>query len=192
MDEALVERVARAMCNSQGSTRNWWADASPDGRDDFRAMARAAIAACFEWRSGCDAGDGKPEGYGHGFVTSAELRKLAANLQAYLDEAVAKSGEGALYGSLNDAINSLLRVADRIDSLTGSLARATEWQPIETAPRDGTSFWGCADGKTATQCVFWKGRHWTYWELDEYEREGSDPTVELTHWLPLPPPPVMP
>lgn len=49
--DSLVERVARAMCNSQGDGRDFWADTSPGHRDDLRVMARAAIPICAEHRA---------------------------------------------------------------------------------------------------------------------------------------------
>lgn len=57
---------------------------------------------------------------------------------------------------------------------------ADGWQPIETAPRDGTRFLWCADGGEYTRC------RWSYsvvrWpEYKECFSEG--------HWMPLPAPP---
>lgn len=41
---------------------------------------------------------------------------------------------------------------------------ATKWQPIETAPKDGTPILGWAEGVTAT--VYWyKGRTESWWQL---------------------------
>lgn len=65
-----------------------------------------------------------------------------------------------------------------------------EWQPIETAPKDGTPIWlYTASG----QCE----GYWNYgeWVQDAiyctYDGTGG-PAFECspTHWMPLPPPPV--
>lgn len=70
-----------------------------------------------------------------------------------------------------------------------------EWQPIETAPRDGTTIlitFKRIDGKWLIQAGFFKersdgsvgwalyqvGRHW--WSISNFE---------ATHWMPLPDPP---
>lgn len=72
-----------------------------------------------------------------------------------------------------------------------------EWQPIETAPRDGTNILiyvprAAEAGDMAT--VHWHARGWhasdgawvsTYGEVGHDEWYASDPT----HWMPLPPPP---
>jgi Lar family restriction alleviation protein len=59
------------------------------------------------------------------------------------------------------------------------------WQPIETAPRDGTQILGW-DGD-ARQIVWWcEGGRWISDKLQEYHLgEREDPT----HWQPLPSPP---
>jgi hypothetical protein len=56
-----------------------------------------------------------------------------------------------------------------------------KWQPIETAPRDGTPILA-TDGETIVTTRY-GAFSWTH--------EGIDPAVtrRLTHWLPLPPPP---
>ena len=71
-------------------------------------------------------------------------------------------------------------------------ARASAWQPIETAPRDGT-----------TMFVWWP--HWYHFPLLAYVAhhqwhlpDSSQPVGEQhvdddhgpTHWMPLPPAPV--
>jgi hypothetical protein len=67
----------------------------------------------------------------------------------------------------------------------------SEWQPIETAPRDGTQLLlGIAAIDGAGGCVFdgwWEGGGWTNGELD-YE-DGLMHYPHVTHWMPLPSPP---
>lgn len=66
-----------------------------------------------------------------------------------------------------------------------------EWQPIETAPKDGTSilvwpYW--SDEKPAQ--VQWRDMKRTpgRWEIStSYFCYGANPT----HWMPLPEPPVL-
>lgn len=60
------------------------------------------------------------------------------------------------------------------------------WQPIETAPKDGTHI--LAWDRTCIECIFFNkdvGKWVTTWDCDEsYEFLGMP-----THWMPLPPPP---
>ena len=64
---------------------------------------------------------------------------------------------------------------------------AARWQPIETAPRDGTTIWCYWPGIYGRQ-----GVGWFVW--DEFE-EWTTPTVHYgypTHWMPLPAAPANP
>lgn len=65
----------------------------------------------------------------------------------------------------------------------------SEWQPIETAPRDGTRVILGANG------VSWYGYYldnsksrapWSGWRVPSME---PDPGCQPTHWQPLPDPP---
>jgi hypothetical protein len=73
------------------------------------------------------------------------------------------------------------------------------WQPIETAPKDGTrilAYWPDIYGHSnSCQVETWFGPRGVGYEDDlcwqspfEWGGWGSDPT----HWMPLPPPPVTP
>ena len=54
-----------------------------------------------------------------------------------------------------------------------------EWQPIETAPKDGTPVLVWCDHEEVT--VGWNyGKSWNFENLD---------CRETTHWMPLPEPP---
>lgn len=68
----------------------------------------------------------------------------------------------------------------------------SEWQPIETAPKDGThvDLWACSGGDPRfgdryTDAAFIRGK-WRY-------SSGADGWLEVsympTHWMPLPNPP---
>lgn len=89
-------------------------------------------------------------------------------------------------------------VCDRADF--GEVEQVSEWQPIETAPKDGTDvivmYMHCE-----TQCVFnafyaseeyhWEKRDvgWWSYEHSEVSRILLNDFMEPTHWMPLPPPP---
>jgi hypothetical protein len=63
-----------------------------------------------------------------------------------------------------------------------------DWQPIETAPKDGMLILAY-DGQEGYPCavVRWVA-HWGAW-AGYYS--GVDPLDEPTHWMPIPVPPVM-
>ena len=65
-----------------------------------------------------------------------------------------------------------------------------EWQPIETAPRDGTFVLVCGpDGVDKAQFRDWSFEPaWTRDYTASYENDLADVTAP-THWMPLPPPP---
>lgn len=60
-----------------------------------------------------------------------------------------------------------------------------QWQPIETAPKDGTRIlvWSQEYGGRGPLVLFWMDEHW---------REPANLLslrVPPTHWMPIPPPP---
>lgn len=59
----------------------------------------------------------------------------------------------------------------------------SEWQPIETAPKDGT-YLLTSDGKWREVCKFVDG----FW-CSDLEGESYSYVLEPTHWQPLPEPP---
>lgn len=67
-------------------------------------------------------------------------------------------------------------------------AVAREWQPIETAPKDGREFLAFIPGNDEDfdRCavLFWKGSY-SYFAEYAWDMEQHYPT----HWMPLPPPP---
>jgi len=64
-----------------------------------------------------------------------------------------------------------------------------EWQPIETAPKDGTII--IVRGGVA----YWRERtsHWDgaagWWTIAGFDWPGRPIQWEVTHWMPLPEPP---
>lgn len=69
----------------------------------------------------------------------------------------------------------------------------SEWQPIETAPKDGTRILGYGmvafETKPSMATVRWADTY-DEWNCDPNEcSEYSPEKCELTHWMPLPEPP---
>lgn len=58
------------------------------------------------------------------------------------------------------------------------------WQPIETAPKDGTSILGFEGG--APLPMRWLDG---YWQLDYLWWREDDNLVDPSHWMPFPPDP---
>jgi hypothetical protein len=75
------------------------------------------------------------------------------------------------------------------EALQAPQPEVTEWQPIETAPRDGDWFlvwnpnsnmcWGCYDMSA------WTGDNGGY-----FMEQDTSEEAEFTHWMPLPKPPM--
>lgn len=57
-----------------------------------------------------------------------------------------------------------------------------EWQPIETAPKDGESILAWLPHLALPGCIYYSGGHW------RWVTNGGWAGVP-THWMPLPPPP---
>lgn len=70
---------------------------------------------------------------------------------------------------------------------TADQVQSTNWQPIETAPRDGTlvDLW-LTDGRRETECR-WSTSVGGWWRFDENATDV--PVDNPTHWMPIPPPP---
>jgi hypothetical protein len=62
------------------------------------------------------------------------------------------------------------------------------WQPIESAPRDGTPFLGY-DGSEMTVVQWTKWGEIGYWTLLVCGAYAEDGEWTPTHWMPLPYPP---
>lgn len=68
--------------------------------------------------------------------------------------------------------------------------RALDWQPIETAPKDGRFVliaFDCPNPEYKAVCVARIRKGWSTW--DSFP---GDYTKHPTHWMPLPPPPQAP
>jgi hypothetical protein len=121
---------------------------------------------------------------GPGYAAGAEAMRQAA---AQVAEAFPSRTHGALatapYAAAEQAADE---IAAAIRTLPIPDAPAPAWQPIETAPRDGTRvlcFAPAVKGEYPNpkwRVDVWRGVGW--WEMR--------PDQPYTHWQPLPPPPV--
>jgi hypothetical protein len=68
----------------------------------------------------------------------------------------------------------------------------SEWQPIETAPKDGTRFLGAEydDGWMIGPCIWCKTSHVPLYGFHFTEGDPEDLNIaHPSHWMPLPAPP---
>ena len=85
---------------------------------------------------------------------------------------------------------AIVKIARAIEAACQQSLQDQEWQPIETAPKDGTVFDVYTKYGRVTNCVACKqfGRIYSYnQESDNYDRKVNF----ATHWMPLPQPPTM-
>lgn len=64
----------------------------------------------------------------------------------------------------------------------------SEWQPIETAPKDGSSVLTFSPNDGYPLIVFWQDEMWLI-DWDHDRAYGLEPDDKPTHWMPLPEPP---
>lgn len=115
-----------------------------------------------------------------------ETERDAAIARAEKAEADLKYVNEARALDLADHQTKIKEMAERIRKAEAE-RDAARWQPIETAPRDGTTIWCYWPGIYGRQ-----GVGWFVW--DEFE-EWTTPTVHYgypTHWMPLPAAPANP
>lgn len=65
-----------------------------------------------------------------------------------------------------------------------ALLAATQWRPIETAPKDGTHILGLLEDGEVERIHWYKYPTHSCWETSYFESE-----ITPTHWMPLPKPP---
>ncbi len=76
-----------------------------------------------------------------------------------------------------------------IRAIAAALRAAPAWQPIETAPRDGTPVWAF-NGEQAPM-LYIAGEGYALWIWADQVLADVDPSPEQpTHWMPLPEPPL--
>jgi hypothetical protein len=67
----------------------------------------------------------------------------------------------------------------------------TDWQPIETAPKDGSviDLWTSC-GERVPDAKWTRHMGWVIWGTDSFESPGWERVFPSpTHWMPLPAPP---
>jgi len=69
--------------------------------------------------------------------------------------------------------------------------RETGWQPIETAPHDGTRLLLYREGCIGFWSGAWRGKKVEFWHSD-LSRKNEPHAWQPTHWMPLPDPPASP
>lgn len=69
---------------------------------------------------------------------------------------------------------------------------APTWQPIETAPKDGTPILGCRSTWVYPSCMVWLDGPSLIpgWHSFDVSAQGRKP-YSPTHWMPLPVPPLV-
>jgi hypothetical protein len=93
------------------------------------------------------------------------------------------------------AWQAIQTLADRIEALEAQLAESraglAQWQPIETAPKDGGSFLAWVPENKCVFCVVWREDIEYPWggDLAIFGGDIRDFLKRATHWMPLPPPP---
>lgn len=92
--------------------------------------------------------------------------------------------------SASTKITLLIRRVCELEAEIERLRALTEWQPIETAPKDGTQFLGIRMGGHNDPTFFLiEGLHMKYATHQTWNGAGGQYGIRLTHWMPLPNPP---
>jgi hypothetical protein len=112
-----------------------------------------------------------------------------------------ETASGMKQVSNEDVLQCIASQAKRIAELEAAAGAAEDWpgawQPIETAPKDGTRIlaYGVLGLETGPSvgCVQWS-KKWSgsesHWVVSPNEASEYYPeSCELTHWMPLPAPP---
>lgn len=117
------------------------------------------------------------------------LRRLIAEWREDAQDELRERGPGWV-----GAEAKLVSCADELDAVLASSPKADGWQPIETAPKDGTSIlvaipeYGKGPGHVVRVLGCFNGA----WATDKEEAEDIDTMYfEPRFWQPLPAPPVL-
>jgi hypothetical protein len=109
------------------------------------------------------------------------IRHLRAELQSVLER------EAATHARHDARVEALeAQIADLEATVQPAPVTVEAWQPIETAPKDGTRFLAYEGGRECKHYECWWNSDFSDWEgwQDDW---GGEP--EPTHWMPFLPPP---
>jgi hypothetical protein len=70
------------------------------------------------------------------------------------------------------------------------LRAASQWQPIKTAPKDGTQIIVIDATNDQQWVAFWSTSAWVGGAWIPYENRSDTISISATHWQPLPSPPI--
>lgn len=83
-----------------------------------------------------------------------------------------------------EVLDKLDLAITKLNSMSEAAVHRSHWQPIASAPKDGTNILGLKDGIMATVRWLNPGKYWTLCVPGTFTLYHEwDPT----HWMPLPP-----
>ena len=112
-------------------------------------------------------------------MTDDQIERVARAIHGIEDNA---DGIGT-FDQIGPEVKRVLR-----DMAKRAIAAASEWLPIESAPKDGApvlAFFPAADDDSRRMGAIWYVPQLEYWATDVIGRSAW----EATHWQPLPQPP---
>jgi len=125
-------------------------------------------------------------------VDASEAKYLCA--KTFPDHPEDKPGIEYIRADLVDAAMEQAKM-HHAQAFSAGADLAPQWQPIETAPKDGTAILACAEGFSGHSIVQCRSGEWLGFCDDEpsIQSQGDCYTDYhhpfVTHWMPLPQPP---
>lgn len=120
------------------------------------------------------------------------ISMLVSGFESEPDEFFSSPAEWAVYDAMSGCAQGHHRArlcwAAMLAASPAPTKQATEWQPIETAPKDGTRILAVCM-KTAERTIRRMG-HMAVTEWDDTWGEFNHISWPATHWMPLPAPPL--
>ena len=127
-----------------------------------------------------------------GQITVEQARAVAqvaqeVNNTAKIEVEMARATDGDFLGS--GFIDVDYKRPNRLSHVRNQGAKMSEWQPIETAPKDGTvvDLWNYKLNMRCADCFMYDGE-WSYLN-DHFETVSIKGNDMFSHWMPLPEPP---